>query len=208
MVQRIISLKCLRVVFIVGFSVAFLSIQSAIGNGHERSIALKSKHNGYYVRAGVGSRTQLAAISKHVRGWEKFTLLNLSDGSIALRSVQNAKYIGIGTNGLLEARSSRISEREKFVMINVGQNEYALKSKYNNLIVRAGIGNNTLLGAVSKHIKAWEKFEIIFLVPVSGSTDKNEMVEDIMDSKNDAVDATLRMMRQNQRTQERIGSAH
>jgi hypothetical protein len=40
---------------------------------------------------------------------------------------------------------------------------FAIQSAHSNNIVRAGVGKETLLAAVSDHIQAWEKFRLIEL---------------------------------------------
>lgn len=70
--------------------------------------------NGKFVRAGVSQKTYLAAASAHIRGWETFEIVRVSNAKFAIRSVQNGLYVRLGPDGRLAAVSNDIGSRETF----------------------------------------------------------------------------------------------
>lgn len=70
--------------------------------------------DGKFVRAGVGQQTLLAATSAHIRGWETFEIVRVTNAKFAIKSVQNGKYVSIGANGRLSATAADIGTRETF----------------------------------------------------------------------------------------------
>ena len=45
--------------------------------------------DGKFLRAGVGQQTLLAAVSDHIRGWETFEIVRVTNAKFAIKSVQN-----------------------------------------------------------------------------------------------------------------------
>ncbi|RIA55809.1 fascin domain-containing protein [Dichotomicrobium thermohalophilum] len=125
-------------------------------------IALQAS-DGTYIRAGVTKNTLLATGSPHIKGWETFTLIRLSDGKIALRSEQNGKYVraGVGQNSLLAAVSSRIGGWEQFEFVGSG-NTVALKSVQSGKCVRA-TEQGYLSATARECIDAEPKLSIVLL---------------------------------------------
>ena len=79
-------------------------------------LAFRSLRTGDYLRAGVGQGTHLMAASPHIRGWETFEMEGRA-GGVALRSVQNGRYLtvaGGGDAGLVSATADRVGATELF----------------------------------------------------------------------------------------------
>jgi heat shock protein HslJ len=70
--------------------------------------------DGKFVRAGVGQKTLLAAVSDHIRGWETFEIVRVTNAKFAIKSVQNGKYVSLGADGRLSATARNITSRETF----------------------------------------------------------------------------------------------
>jgi hypothetical protein len=142
---------------------------STIAKAENVLYALQSAHSGMYVRAGVGSGSALAAVSSQILGWETFRLVsktfqpnlvylesNLSgarvradqspDHYLAADCVPGAEFCG-----------------DLFRVVPLEGSEIALQHYTSGKFVRAGIGQNSRLGAASDHILAWEKFKLIRL---------------------------------------------
>lgn len=85
-----------------------------------RKIALRLP-GGSYLRAGVGQATLLAAGSPHIRGWETFELMTFPDARIALRSVQNGRFVTINRAGLLSATADIRSIETGFRIVDAGR---------------------------------------------------------------------------------------
>ena len=95
--------------------------------------------------------------------WEKYTLVNNSDGTVSLRSAANNKYVCavIDENNQLLARSNSISTWEKFEIHWITDNQYGIKAIANGKFVKADLDDNGILKAGSDSIAgAWEAFII------------------------------------------------
>lgn len=70
--------------------------------------------DGKFVRAGVGAQSMLAAASAHIRGWETFEIVRVTNAKFAIKSVQSGKYVSLNANGRLTASAANIGSRETF----------------------------------------------------------------------------------------------
>jgi|GEM_PF-1905559 len=126
-------------------------------------VSLRSTLSNKVVRAGVGPDSHLAAVSDHLRGWERFRVIELGGNRVALVSEQSGKIVraGVGPDSHLAAVSEHIRGWETFEVLGVGANEVAFRSTQSGKYVRAGVGPDSHLAAVSDHVKGWETFEWI-----------------------------------------------
>jgi len=156
-ISRIAPGKLFLIIAVVMFS----AVVSNALHAAER-IALQAS-DGTYIRAGVTENTLLATGSPHIKGWETFTLIRLSDGKIALKSEQNGKYVraGVGQNSLLAAVSSRIGGWEQFEIVGSG-NTVVLKSVQSGKCVRA-TERGYLSATARECIDAEPKLSIVLL---------------------------------------------
>lgn len=134
-----------------------------------RKVALQA-YSGKYLCAEDGGGEEICATSSKINNWEKFRVIQSSDGRIALR-VHNGKYIDVEDkrSGEIEADSSRIDDSSKFKVIDLGNNRVALKA-YNGEFL--GIEND------DKELEA--SFEevsnrtIFKLINVDGDNEENQ----------------------------------
>ncbi len=160
----------LKSIFTLGavamLAIAFLpSPENQVQAGQR--LSLTSVQSGRYVRAGVGPDTKLAAVSTRAvpNGWEAFEWVTFPNSNeFALRSILNGKFISVGQDGYLRANvavppNGRLGPRKdiRFEYIQV-QGGFAMRSVANGRFVRAGIGQYSLMGAVSNRPAGWETF--------------------------------------------------
>ena len=103
------------------------------------------------------------------RNFVKATLLGI--GAIALtatasiadiihiKSVQSGKFVTV-EGGLMQATAERPGNSDRFELVRLQGNRIAFKHVSSGTYVRAGIGQDTLLGTGSPHIRGWEIFEL------------------------------------------------
>jgi hypothetical protein len=131
--------------------------------------ALKSAQARKYVRAGVGEDGFLTATSDRVGGWETFDVVPVGPGLVALRCLQNRKFVRVGrrVDGAdhLVAASTRADVLETFRLEELGQGRIALKSLHTDKYVRAGVRDQGFLVAASTEVRSWETFILERLEP-------------------------------------------
>lgn len=67
-------------------------------------VAFRDPQSGLFLRAGIGSQTQLGVASEHIRAWETFELREAAAG-VSLLSVQSGAFVGFdGIEPRLNAR--------------------------------------------------------------------------------------------------------
>lgn len=91
------------------------STRDSNGEAFTRTYAIRSMQNGKYVRAGVGQGSLLAAVSPHIRAWEKFHIIEQGDGTVVLKSAHSGMIVRGG--GYLAASAGRTVDGEKFRLI-------------------------------------------------------------------------------------------
>ncbi|MFC7442781.1 cellulase family glycosylhydrolase [Laceyella putida] len=126
--------------------------------------SIKASANNQYVSADNYGNNPLTANRNSVQAWEKFKIINNSDGTISLLSMANNKYVKADLNqqGKLIVSATDIQQWEKFNLVDLGNGTFALRALANNLYVcvdlNAGspelIANRTSVGG------AWEAFTI------------------------------------------------
>lgn len=135
--------------------------QKILNNG---DYCITSIANTKVVSAEDYGNSPLAASRDSFGGdWEKFTVVNNSDGTISLRSNANGNYVCavIDENNQLLARSSEIGTWEKFKVHKINNTEYAIQAMANGMYVQADLNDNGILKAAAGTISgAWESFYI------------------------------------------------
>lgn len=124
---------------------------------------LVASSNGLYVCAEDGGNSPLKASRPSGGDWEKFRIINNSDGTVSLQSFSNGKYVCavIDEQSQLLARSGQIGTWEKFWMTSYSNGQIALRSLANNLYVQANPDNGGLLTATGTAVNgAWEVFTL------------------------------------------------
>ncbi|MBI1883539.1 MAG: hypothetical protein HYS08_04975 [Chlamydiae bacterium] len=131
-----------------------------LGDG---KVAFQSIKTGKYVRAGLGEKSRLGAASSHLQIWEAFRLVDLGNRKVALQSVKSNKYASISyniPNFDVMALSSNIAEEQTFELRQLGDDKVAFRSIALGRYVRAGIGNDSYLGAINTSADVWETFRL------------------------------------------------
>ncbi|MGD2114982.1 MAG: hypothetical protein PVG07_08015, partial [Acidobacteriota bacterium] len=146
-------------------------------------LSLRSTLSNKVVRAGVGPGSHLAAVSDHLRGWERFRVIQVGGTRIALVSEQSGKVVraGVGPDSHLAAVSDHVKGWETFELLLVGGNRVAFRSTQSGKYVRAGVGPDSHLAAVSDHVKGWETFEWIADTAPSASLPRAQMQSGTME---------------------------
>lgn len=121
-------------------------------------VTLQSQQNGRYVCSGG---TWLAA-SCDVREAIQFEMDYLADGSVAFRDLETGRYMSAGQDaqGMISVLANAIGPRERFEIQDWNVATY-LRSAVAGAFVRAGIGQQTYLGAASPHMGGWEAFRVL-----------------------------------------------
>ena len=123
-------------------------------------IALQSPLTGLTVRAGVGQGSLLAAVSPHIYGWETFRMHRLGGDTVALQSDLSGLFVRVGDRASgrrLAAVSENLTEWETFHLYRSGDSA-SLRSLALGKWVRAGVGGDAYLAAVSDEISMEETF--------------------------------------------------
>ena len=97
------------------------------------------------------------ANSVRLGSWEKFKVVNLGSGLVALRSAVSNKYLVSEPNGQCNCNRNRLGSLEKFALKKFGD-KIALESHFNKFVVAEA---NGYLNANRLHLGPWEMFTII-----------------------------------------------
>lgn len=124
------------------------------------SVNIRAMANNSFVSAENAGVSPLVANRATAAGWEKFTVINNSDGTISLLSAANNKYVTavIDENSQLLARASTIQDWEKFRKIDRGNGKIALQAVANNKYVSADLNQGGVLYANRDAASGWEEF--------------------------------------------------
>jgi endoglucanase len=125
--------------------------------------SIKAMANNSFVCAEDTGASPLVANRATVGGWEKFTVVNNSDGTISFLSSANNKYVTADLNQStkLIARATTIQDWEKFRKVDRGSGKVALQAVANNKYVSADLNLGAVLYANRDTVGgAWEEFII------------------------------------------------
>lgn len=125
--------------------------------------SLKAGANGNYISADNYGNDPLVANRTTVGDWEKFQVINNSDGTISLLSKINNKYVcaDLNQSTKLVARSTTISTWEKFKKVTQADGTVALQAMANNQYVCTDLNQGSVLYANRASVGgAWEVFTI------------------------------------------------
>ncbi|TFE27520.1 cellulase family glycosylhydrolase [Cohnella luojiensis] len=124
--------------------------------------SIRAVVNNNYVCAEDAGGSPLVADRTTVGGWEKFNVINNSDGTISLLALANNKYVTADLNQStkLIARATTIQDWEKFRIVDRGDGKVALQALANNKFVSADLNLGAVLYANRDTASAWEEFII------------------------------------------------
>jgi hypothetical protein len=121
--------------------------------------------NGMYVCAEDSGARPLIANRTWSRQWEKFELIDLGGGNIALRALANGMYVcaeSAGTQPLI-ANRSQVGSWETFQLIHNANNSVSLKALANDRYVCADDAGTRPLIANRTAIGTWEEFDLLII---------------------------------------------
>ncbi|GKU26382.1 chitosanase [Clostridium folliculivorans] len=124
--------------------------------------SITSVYNGSYISADNYGNNPLVANRTTAGDWEKFQVIQNSDGTISLLSKINNKYVCADLNNgtKLVARSTTIDGWEKFKLVILSDGNVGLQAMANNKYVCADYNNGGVLYANRDSISGWETFSI------------------------------------------------
>jgi hypothetical protein len=125
--------------------------------------ALLAQANGTYVRAPSGGN--LIASATAIGATERFDLIDLGGGNVALRSRADNMYVcaeNAGANPLIANRAA-VGGWETFARINNSDGSISLRAQANSMYVTAENAGAAALIANRTAIGPWEKFDLINL---------------------------------------------
>ncbi|MFE0527031.1 ThuA domain-containing protein [Micromonospora parva] len=123
---------------------------------------LRARANNQYVSA-PNSTTALIANKTSVGTSERFDLVNLANGNVALRAKSNSQYVAAensGSSALIANRASAGSW-ETFQLVRNSDGTVSLRATVNNRYVSADNGGSSPLIANRTSIGQWEKFDLV-----------------------------------------------
>jgi aryl-phospho-beta-D-glucosidase BglC (GH1 family) len=128
--------------------------------------SIKAMANSNFVSADNAGASPLIANRTTAQGWEKFQIVNNSDGTISFLSMANGKYVtaDISTTGgnKLIAQATTIQQWEKFKQVNLGNGTVAFQAMANNQFVTCDLstGSPVLYATRAAVGGSWEAFVI------------------------------------------------
>jgi hypothetical protein len=131
-------------------------------------IGLVASVNGLYVTAESAGSSSLIANRPGLGAWEEFQIIDLGDGTIALRSLINGQFVCAdnGGNSALIANRSAIGQWEKFQLEDAGNGNFAIIAKANGKYVCAENAGKSQLIANRTAVGGWEQFRMVFMPSV------------------------------------------
>ncbi|MCP5051840.1 MAG: hypothetical protein GY940_32030 [bacterium] len=153
----------------LGVNIGYKWLSRSFSTGWISLNSFKMKLGTLQFNRHAGTRSEFL-LDKGIKRFEKIPGYRGPTGNIvAIQCVRNGKYVKVGNfSTMLEAISGSIGSRERFQIINLeknkqGNNKIVLRSLWNGKYVRAGVGRETVLGAVSTRISSWETFKKVIL---------------------------------------------
>ncbi|SDO76282.1 Aryl-phospho-beta-D-glucosidase BglC, GH1 family [Paenibacillus sp. yr247] len=134
------------------------------GQAPTATSSIKALANNQFVTAENAGASPLVANRTTVGDWEKFTVINNSDGTVSFLSKANNNYVTADLNQStkLIARATTIQAWEKFRIIDRGSGKVALQAVANNKYVSADLNLGAVLYANRDVVSGWEEFIIAF----------------------------------------------
>jgi lysophospholipase L1-like esterase len=122
-------------------------------------ISLKAHANGDYVTAESAGASALIANRTAIGPWEQFDEVSEANGTIALRSHANNKYVTAGTAPLI-ADSTTAGQAQTFQLIHNSDGSISLLALANGDYVTAESAGASALIANRTAIGPWEEFDL------------------------------------------------
>nr|WP_312579402.1 stalk domain-containing protein [Sedimentibacter sp.] len=115
---------------------------------------------GYYFCAEDGGGSILTADRTEIGPWEKFQIVNLTNGYVAVKSYEGY-YLGASDDEeSLNLEETEIGKRQKFKLVELDNNKIALETYYDKYVCAEEGGGGKVVADRTK-IGEWESFELI-----------------------------------------------
>ena len=123
-------------------------------------VGLRARANGQIVTAESAGAQPLIANRPVVDGWERFDLVDNSNGSVSLRAQTNGRYVSGGAASLI-ADSTILGPAQQFDLIYNNDGSLSFRARANSLIVAAESAGAQPLIANRTAVGPWEKFDLL-----------------------------------------------
>lgn len=115
---------------------------------------------GYYLCAEDGGGDELTADRAEIGPWEKFQIVNLSKGYIAIKSYEGYYLSASNDEKSISVEATEIKDRQKFKLVELDNNKVALKTYYDKYVCAEDGGGGSVV-ADRTNIGEWESFNLI-----------------------------------------------
>lgn len=117
-------------------------------------------HNDKYLSAKDGGGSILTADKNKIGEWEKFEVIDLGKGYVALKSY-DGYYISVSNDEKsINVNSDEIGKKETFELIRLENNKVAIRT-YNDKFISLENGSGKIVVANRKEVGKWGSFELI-----------------------------------------------
>jgi fibronectin type 3 domain-containing protein len=155
---KVITTYVLALIMILSSLMAFPS--SAYGLDNAVELYSFKTVGEYYLCAENGGGSTLVADRTEIGPWEKFQIIKLTNGYVALKSYEGYYLSASEDEEKLNVEKTEVGKRERFKIVELENNKVALKTYYNKYVCaedgggREVVANRTAIGE-------WESFELI-----------------------------------------------
>ena len=115
---------------------------------------------GYYFCAEDGGGSILTADRTEIGPWEKFQIVNLKKGYVAIKSSEGYYLSASDDDESLHFEDTEIEEEQKFKLIELDNKKVALKTYYDKYVCAVDGGGGKVV-ADRTNVGEWESFELI-----------------------------------------------
>lgn len=115
---------------------------------------------GYYLCAENGGGNILTADRTEIGPWEKFQIVNLSNGYVALKSYEGYYLSASDDEESLNVEATEIGKRQKFKLVELDNKKVALITYYDKYVCAEDGGGENVVADRTK-VGEWESFELI-----------------------------------------------
>ncbi len=115
---------------------------------------------GYYFCAEEGGGNELTADRTEIGPWEKFEIINLKRGYVAVKSSEGYYLSADDDEESMHVEDTEIGNRQKFKLIELDNKKVALKTYYDKYVCAENGGGGEVV-ADRTSVGEWESFELI-----------------------------------------------
>ena len=136
---------------------------------------------GYYLCAEDGGGNILTADRTEVGPWEKFEIVNISKGYVAVKSDEGYYLSASDDEESLHVEATEVGKRQKFKLVELDNKKVALKTYYDKYVCAENGGGGKVVADRTK-IGEWESFELI-KSKESNDEDKSTLTAKVSDKE-------------------------